>query len=215
MTRLPFELFLGLRYLKPKRTFLAIITLISVIGVTLGITVLILVMSVMTGFERELQRKVIGFDTFEGHASFSKKDGGSEYVTELTGKTGTYAVPGGYEDYLAAMFEAHAQDNVLPQVRKYELVKGNVVKTIGQYLRDNPETIIALAYFDLALYEPTKKCLEAVLPHLVRGSILAIDELNAHHYPGETIAVKEVLGLSKYQVLKSRFLHDRSYIIIE
>jgi len=39
-----------------------VITLISVLGVTLGITVLILVMSVMTGFERELQRKVIGFD---------------------------------------------------------------------------------------------------------------------------------------------------------
>jgi len=60
--RLPAPLFLAARYLKPKRTFLAVITLISVIGVTLGITVLILVMSVMTGFERELQRKVIGFD---------------------------------------------------------------------------------------------------------------------------------------------------------
>jgi lipoprotein-releasing system permease protein len=61
-TALPAPLFLAARYLRPKRTFLAIITLISVIGVTLGITVLILVMSVMTGFERELQRKVIGFD---------------------------------------------------------------------------------------------------------------------------------------------------------
>ena len=59
---LPASLFLAARYLKPKRTFLAVITLISVLGVTLGITVLILVMSVMTGFERELQRKVIGFD---------------------------------------------------------------------------------------------------------------------------------------------------------
>lgn len=59
---LPAPLFLAARYLRPKRTFLAVITLISVLGVTLGITVLILVMSVMTGFERELQRKVIGFD---------------------------------------------------------------------------------------------------------------------------------------------------------
>jgi len=59
---LPAPFFLAARYLKPKRTFLAVITLISVVGVTLGITVLILVMSVMTGFEKELQRKVIGFD---------------------------------------------------------------------------------------------------------------------------------------------------------
>jgi len=60
--RLPFSFFLALRYLKPKRTFLSIITLISVLGVTLGITVLILVISVMTGFDRELQRKVLGFE---------------------------------------------------------------------------------------------------------------------------------------------------------
>ena len=58
----PFSLFLALRYLKPKRTAISVITVISVLGVTLGIAVLILVISVMTGFDRELQRKVLGFD---------------------------------------------------------------------------------------------------------------------------------------------------------
>jgi lipoprotein-releasing system permease protein len=57
-----FSLFLALRYLKPKRTFVSVITIISILGVTLGVLVLILVLSVMTGFERELERKVIGFD---------------------------------------------------------------------------------------------------------------------------------------------------------
>jgi lipoprotein-releasing system permease protein len=60
--KLPFSFFLALRYLKPKRTFLSIITLISVLGVMLGVTVLILVISVMTGFDRELRQKVIDFD---------------------------------------------------------------------------------------------------------------------------------------------------------
>ncbi|HJT80562.1 MAG TPA: ABC transporter permease [Chthoniobacterales bacterium] len=60
--KLPFSVFLALRYLKPKRTFLSIITLISVIGVMLGVTVLILVIAVMTGFDRELRQKVIDFD---------------------------------------------------------------------------------------------------------------------------------------------------------
>ncbi|PYL08488.1 MAG: hypothetical protein DME34_04535, partial [Verrucomicrobia bacterium] len=41
---------------------LSIITLISVLGVMLGVTVLILVISVMTGFDRELRQKVIDFD---------------------------------------------------------------------------------------------------------------------------------------------------------
>ncbi len=58
----PFSLFLALRYLKPKRTFVSIITVISILGVTLGITVLIVVISVMKGFELELQKKVLGFD---------------------------------------------------------------------------------------------------------------------------------------------------------
>jgi lipoprotein-releasing system permease protein len=60
--KLPFSFFLALRYLKPKRTAVSIITLISVIGVTLGVTVLLLVISVMTGFDRELRRKVVDWD---------------------------------------------------------------------------------------------------------------------------------------------------------
>ncbi|MBV8276522.1 MAG: ABC transporter permease, partial [Verrucomicrobia bacterium] len=65
---LPFSYFIALRYLRPKRTFLSVITLISIIGVMLGISVLIIVISVMTGFERELERKVIGF---EAHITIS------------------------------------------------------------------------------------------------------------------------------------------------
>ena len=60
--QLPFSFFLALRFLQPKRTFVSVITVISVLGVTLGIAVLILVISVMTGFDLELRRKVLGFD---------------------------------------------------------------------------------------------------------------------------------------------------------
>ncbi|HYV26891.1 MAG TPA: ABC transporter permease, partial [Candidatus Eisenbacteria bacterium] len=58
---MPFELFLALRYLRPKRTFVSVITLISVIGVTLGVAVLIIVISVMTGFDQQLREKILGF----------------------------------------------------------------------------------------------------------------------------------------------------------
>ncbi len=60
MTRLPFELFLGLRYLRPKRSFVSVITLISLIGVTIGVWVLIVVIAVMSGFDRELREKLMG-----------------------------------------------------------------------------------------------------------------------------------------------------------
>jgi len=63
MSRLPFELLLALRYLRPKRTFVSVITLISVVGVMLGVAVLIIVISVMSGFDRELREKILGFNT--------------------------------------------------------------------------------------------------------------------------------------------------------
>lgn len=62
MSRLPFELQLALRYLRPKRTFVSVITLISIIGVMLGVAVLIIVISVMSGFDRQLRDRIIGFN---------------------------------------------------------------------------------------------------------------------------------------------------------
>lgn len=68
----PFSLFLALRYLRPKRTFVSVITVISVLGVTLGIAVLIVVISVMTGFDRTLQKAILGF---EPHLRITNGDG--------------------------------------------------------------------------------------------------------------------------------------------
>jgi lipoprotein-releasing system permease protein len=62
MSRLPFELFLALRYLRPKRTFVSVITLISILGVALGVAVLIIVISVMSGFDHDLRDKILGFN---------------------------------------------------------------------------------------------------------------------------------------------------------
>lgn len=62
MSPLPFELQLALRYLRPKRTFVSVITLISIVGVMLGVAVLIIVISVMTGFDTELRNKILGFN---------------------------------------------------------------------------------------------------------------------------------------------------------
>jgi lipoprotein-releasing system permease protein len=62
MSRLPFELLLALRYLRPKRTFVSIITLISVMGVAVGVAVLIIVISVMSGFDQQMRDTILGFN---------------------------------------------------------------------------------------------------------------------------------------------------------
>jgi lipoprotein-releasing system permease protein len=59
---LPLELFLALRYLRPRRSFVSVITVLSFLGVTLGVMVLIVVLSVMAGFRERLDEKIIGFN---------------------------------------------------------------------------------------------------------------------------------------------------------
>ena len=59
---MPYELLIGLRYLRAKRksTFISIITFISTAGVALGVMALIIVLAVMTGFEEDLKGKILG-----------------------------------------------------------------------------------------------------------------------------------------------------------
>src|SRR5262249_3893720 len=58
----PFELFIGLRYMRSKgrRGFLSLLTLIAMAGMALGVMALILVLGVMTGAEEEFMGKILG-----------------------------------------------------------------------------------------------------------------------------------------------------------
>jgi hypothetical protein len=58
-------------------------------------------------------------------------------------------------------------------------------------------------------------CLNAIKDRLTKGSIIGFDELNHKDYPGETLALKEVLGLGRYQIRHSKFSPTQSYIVIE
>ena len=73
---LPVELFLALRYLRPRRTFVSVITVLSFLGVTLGVGALIVVLSVMAGFQQRLTEKIIGFNA---HITVAMADGAVLY----------------------------------------------------------------------------------------------------------------------------------------
>ena len=62
MTRLPYELFIGLRYTRAKRRnhFISFISLTSMLGIALGVAALITVLSVMNGFQSELRTRILG-----------------------------------------------------------------------------------------------------------------------------------------------------------
>jgi len=74
----PVELFIGLRYLRAKRRtrFVSFITLISLIGISLGVAALIVILSVMNGFEGELRNRLL---SMSAHGSVSRVDGPTEH----------------------------------------------------------------------------------------------------------------------------------------
>ena len=58
---MPFSLFLAYKYLKPKRSFISVVTVFSVLGVLLGVAILVIVLAVMTGFDDMWRTKILSF----------------------------------------------------------------------------------------------------------------------------------------------------------
>lgn len=155
-------------------------------------------------------RKIIGFDTFSGFPRIDSKDGKSDMM-----EVGHLTVPENYRDYLEKTLELQEKDNPLSHIKKFELCEGDAAQTLPKYLIENPETIVALAYFDFDVYEPTRVCLEAIKPRLVKGSILGFDELNDPDSPGETLALMEVFGLSNISLKRYPYASRTSYFVVE
>ena len=154
-------------------------------------------------------RTLVGFDTFSGYQGLSDKDSASDVI-----KNEGYGVPAGYVQYLQELLAYHRSENSMGHAVRHRLVAGDVSKTAGSYVQEHPESIVALAYFDLALYEPTIAALRAIEGRLIPGSVIAFDELNDPRYPGETQAFREWIGQRGYEITRSTVLPDRTFVIV-
>jgi hypothetical protein len=134
-------------------------------------------------------RRVLGFDTFAGFPSVSGRDG----TTEVS-ETGAYGVTAAYEQHLDEVLAVKTRLGSFAHIERCELLKGDAPEELKKYLEKHPETLVALAYFDLDLYEPTKACAEMLVPYLARGSVIAFDDFVHPVFPGETAAAREVFG---------------------
>ncbi|TDR37365.1 lipoprotein-releasing system permease protein [Tahibacter aquaticus] len=107
----PLELFIGLRYTRAKRRnhFISFISLISMLGIALGVTALIVVISVMNGFDNELRTRILGMVS---HATISSLD------------------EGGMSDWAATQKKAEANSHVLgsaPFIEREAMLQGDRV----------------------------------------------------------------------------------------
>ena len=138
-----------------------------------------------------LSRGYYGFDTFDGFPAVDPKDG-------KFGAAGDFRVPEHYGEVLARILWLHHS-------RNFYLHQGDASETVPAWMAEHPEAIISLAVLDFDIYKPTRDVLEAIKPRLVKGSVLVFDELNHIHWPGETVAVQEVLGLNNLRLHRFPF----------
>src|SRR6185436_16700322 len=174
---------------------------------------------------QNISRQVVGFDTFEGFTTASAQDGdltpdgGRANVASLSendnGSIDRGAVTENYDALLNRILDCHNRLGSRPQIKKYEIVKGDVTQTLPAYLERNPETLIALIYFDIGLYEPTRKCLELIKDRLAKGSVIGLDHLTMHGLPGDSIAVQEVLGYRNCRFVRDARVPYQSYVVVE
>lgn len=152
-------------------------------------------------------RKIIGFDTFKGIQGFDKVYDGDK------GKDGDFNVPEGYMEYLDKVLQYHEREAPLSHIKKYELIKGDVRDTLPIYLKEHPETIISLVYFDMDVFFPTLEVLKKIYPYLTKGSIIVFDEANYDRFPGETLALRAAFGLNNIKLHRIPHEPVPSYII--
>lgn len=132
----PYELLVGLRYTRAKRRnhFISFISLISVFGIALGITALIVVLSVMNGFQEELRTRILGV---AAHAQITGFDNTLENWQDIARRAQTHREVTGSAPFVAAQgmvsFDGVVQGAV---IRGIEPKLENRVAEIDKHMKD-------------------------------------------------------------------------------
>ena len=145
-------------------------------------------------------RKIFGFDVF-GKFPKAKNSNDKSFLKR-------------WEKSAGNGIDVKELNNILisKKFTNFELIKGNVKKTIPNLIQKEPHLKISLLHLDMDIYEPTKFALNKLFSHVVKGGIVLIDDYKAVF--GATKAVDEFLNLNKkLEIKKLNFYKLPSYII--
>jgi hypothetical protein len=143
-------------------------------------------------------RRIVGFDTFSGFPAVHFKDkttGASEHT-----RVGAFKTSENILEELSTLVAIHDNNRPLGHIPKIQLVAGDALNTIPSYVKENPHLLVSLLYLDFDIYEPTKVALQEIIPRVVKGGVVAFDELNCAEFAGETIAMLEEMDLQKVEL---------------
>lgn len=146
-------------------------------------------------------RKIIGFDTFGAfpEAKFNEDQKMRKKFIKDSGKSAIS------KPQLLKILKNKKLD------KKIELVKGDITKTVPEFVKNHPNLKIALLNLDADIYEPSKTILEWLYPKIVKGGILILDDYGT--FPGETKAVDEYFKNQKIEIKQFPFQNTPKYII--
>lgn len=144
-----------------------------------------------------INRRIVGFDTFEGFRSL----GGKADPSDISEADFSYASDARVSDAIALYDLNRAAGHMC----RTEIVKGDATQTIKPYVEQHPELTVALLYLDFDLYEPTRVALTHLLPLVCKGGIVAFDEFNYSKFAGETMACKDMLDIRQIELRRFPF----------
>ena len=147
----PYELCVGLRYTRAKRRnhFISFISLTSMIGIALGVTALITVISVMNGFERELRERILGVAS---HATISGFDRALEDWESLAGAAAAHPEVVGVAPFVESQgMLTHAGQVRGVLIRGVSPSREPAVSEIGRYLVEGELESLAPGRFNVLI----------------------------------------------------------------
>ena len=153
--------------------------------------------------EKKNKRKVIGFDAF-GKFPHPKKDYKNNKADKEFAKKHDNNIGLGINIKLLKKYLKKKK------LTNYDLVKGDVLKTLPNYLSKNKKLKISLLHLDLDVYEPTRFVLDNLYKNISVNGIIVLDDYT--HIKGATLAVNEFIKENKLKVHKVS-KHGRPYFI--
>lgn len=134
------------------------------------------------------QKQVFGFDNFRGFTAIDPEDGKED---KRVGKTLSGFDGAVFEPILDDAIGIFDRDRFVPHKARVKVIKGDVEKTVPQFVADNPGLRISLLHFDCDMYQPTKVGLEHLWPLVVPGGVVLFDEYGIRPWEGESRAVDD------------------------
>lgn len=153
-----------------------------------------------------INRRLIGFDTFEGFAS----------IDETADPRDVSARDFSDTNYEMLSKSIENLDSVRPvnRISRFELVKGDILTSLPKYVADHPWMTCAMLILDTDLYRPTLAALETVFPIMPKGAVIVFDEFNYQNFPGESQAIREFFDLKDLRIRKFAYESCCAYTVV-